>query len=76
MLNVKVDPNPQIREIVSTGGNALPQSVFQNSVAGILGQTMNYNTFRAAVRRLNEWYEKAGIAGEVTPSPQMDTSVI
>ena len=65
VIRINVDPNPEIRNIVSTGANVLPQIVFEQAVRGLLGKTMNYNTFEAAVKKINNWYVKEGIFGEV-----------
>ena len=66
VLYVDVDPNPEIRGIVSKGASVLPPSVFEEAVKGLLGKTFNYNEFREAMRQVNGWYESEGIIGEVT----------
>ena len=66
VLYVDVEPNPEIRGIVSKGASALPPSVFEDAVKNLLGKTFNYNDFSEAMRQVNDWYSKEGVVGEVT----------
>jgi len=67
VLRINVDPNPKVTRIISTGGSALPQVVFEEAVTGLLGSTLNNNAFEAAVRKINQWYISEGVFGEVGP---------
>ncbi|GMH41408.1 hypothetical protein BSKO_09318 [Bryopsis sp. KO-2023] len=65
-LSIKVKANPELNSIVSTGGNLLPQAIFEDAFRGLHGKALNYNTFGEAVSKLMQWYQEAGVCGQVT----------
>ncbi|CAD7697055.1 unnamed protein product [Ostreobium quekettii] len=64
-LSLIVKANPELKSIVSTGGDVLPQVVFEDAFRGLHGRTLNFNTFGDAVRKIVGWYEDAGVLGQV-----------
>lgn len=65
VLRIQVEPNPEVKTVISTGGNALPQVVFEREIKKLMGKALNNNVFLAAISTLNEWYASNGVYGEV-----------
>lgn len=64
-LSIIVKANPELKSIVSTGGDVLPQIVFEDAFRGLHGRTLNHNTFGDAIRKVVSWYEDAGVLSQV-----------
>ncbi|KAI8467202.1 MAG: surface antigen-domain-containing protein [Monoraphidium minutum] len=64
-LIVKVTPNPELRGIVARGGDTLPTRIVQDAFRGLAGSTLNFVRFGRAVERIDGWYRKRGILGQV-----------
>ncbi|KAK3280296.1 Outer envelope protein 80, chloroplastic [Cymbomonas tetramitiformis] len=62
---LKVTANPELRRLVVTGANALPQRVVEDEFQEQYSKTLNYKSFKRALERLNSWYEERGIFGQV-----------
>ena len=58
-------PNQEIRGIVATGANVLPQRVIEDAFRDQYGHTLNFGRFSSALKELNGWYEDRGIYGQV-----------
>ncbi|KAL4449506.1 hypothetical protein ABPG77_007150 [Micractinium sp. CCAP 211/92] len=70
-LAFEVAPNPELRGFIVTGANALPQAVIEDAFKDLHGRTLNFNSMVQAVGKLNQWYEKKGVLGQVI---DVDTS--
>lgn len=62
---IETVPNPELRGVVALGASSLPQKVIQDAFRGMQGRTLNYNGLSSAVAKLNAWYEKQGVLGQV-----------
>lgn len=65
----QLEANPELRGVVTAGGNVLPQAVIEEAFADQYGRTLNFKSFRGALGKLNSWYEERGIFGQVAPPP-------
>lgn len=63
--NVQVEPNPELRGIVASGANVLPQRVIQDAFCLQHGRTLNFPAFGDAINRINDWYKERGLLGQV-----------
>lgn len=69
----QLEANPELRGVVTAGGNVLPQAVIEEAFADQYGRTLNFKSFRGALGKLNSWYEERGIFGQVAPPPLFKT---
>lgn len=51
----QVTANPELRGVVVSGANALPQRVVTDAFRHQHGKTLNFTTFNAALNHLNSW---------------------
>lgn len=65
-LIVQLEANDELRGVVSSGANVLPQAVVQETFKNQHGRPLNFKDFRASVKQINEWYDDRGIFGQVT----------
>lgn len=61
--------NPELRGVVVTGGNVLPQRVIEDAFRAQYGRTLNFDAFRNAIRRLNGWYDDRELYGQARSRP-------
>ena len=61
--------NPELRGVVVTGGNVLPQRVIEDAFRAQYGRTLNFDAFRNAIRRLNGWYDDRELYGQARSHP-------
>lgn len=60
----QVTANPELRGVVVSGANVLPQRVIQDAFRSQHGRTLNFSDFSAALKRLNRWYEDRELFGQ------------
>ena len=51
----QLEANPELRGVVSSGANVLPQAVIEEAFADQYGKTLNFRNFRGALAKLNSW---------------------
>ncbi len=56
--------NPELRGVVVSGANVLPQRVIQDAFRAQHGRTLNFSEFSAALKRLNRWCEDRELFGQ------------
>ncbi len=62
---MQVTPNDEVRGMVATGANMLPNKVVQDAFKGMHGRTLNFVAFKRAIHKLDKWYHDKGILGQV-----------
>ncbi|GAX81347.1 hypothetical protein CEUSTIGMA_g8778.t1 [Chlamydomonas eustigma] len=65
-LIIKVVPNEELKGMVMTGANILPNNVIDNALHDMQGKTMNFVSVKRAIKKLDSWYSDQGIVGQVT----------
>ncbi len=61
-------PNPELREVVARGADALPTEGLRRAFAPLYGRPLNFVRFRRAVEALDAWYQRHGLLGQVRGS--------
>lgn len=64
-LVIKVTPNPELKSIVATGADALPNTVVQEAFRGMYGKTVNFKHFAKGLKHIDTWYKDNGVLGQV-----------
>ena len=65
MAALKVRANPELKGVVATGANTLPQVVVEEAFRDQYGRTLNFRAFKDSLGKVNRWYEERGIFGQV-----------
>lgn len=52
---VQLEANPELRGVVSSGANVLPQAVIEDAFSDQYGKTLNFRSFQKALSKLNSW---------------------
>ena len=60
----QVRANPELRGVVATGANTLPQAVVEDAFRDQYGRTLNFRAFKDSLGKVNRWYEERGIFGQ------------
>ena len=55
---VQVKANPELKSVVISGANALPQRSIEDAFRDQYGKTLNFSTFNAALSQLNSLYRQ------------------
>ena len=61
----QVTPNDEVRGIVVSGADVLPNRVTQRAFKGMHGKTLNYVHFKEALNKLDQWYQDKGVLAQV-----------
>ena len=61
--------NPELRGVVATGANTLPQAVVEDAFRDQYGRTLNFRAFKDSLGKVNRWYEERGIFGQARRRP-------
>jgi outer membrane protein insertion porin family len=61
----QVRANPELKGVVATGANTLPQVVVEEAFRDQYGRTLNFRAFKDSLGKVNRWYEERGIFGQV-----------
>jgi outer membrane protein assembly factor BamA len=61
-----VVPNEELKDMVTTGANTLPNHVIESALHDMQGKTMNFVSVKRAIKKLDSWYSDHGIVGQVS----------
>ena len=61
----QLEANPELRGVVSSGANVLPQAVIEEAFSDQYGRTLNFRDFQKALGKLNSWWAGQGAASGI-----------
>lgn len=62
---MQVTANPELKGITTKGAKVLPTKIIQDAFKKLHGRTINYVKFGKAIEKLDNWYKRRGVLGQV-----------